>query len=233
MHIFASAIVNLRHGHSKNKHLLERNKMLWGLQVFDNISWSLEIYNITNGPDIIRTTYSVTNYTSAANMRNVDDFLQRIYNTIWDKKLNTNFITETYSTVEAHDMDQVQLKNNLKYASHNLSVDNATSRSTLQEISTLNQTREVTTNNHSVEIIEQFGYTFERKKKNIKNNEKQVKYDSKEFDILTEHLQIIESQNVNACTAGTSKKLGEGVVDNSRFQVEANVAVNRANMLTR
>jgi hypothetical protein len=57
-------------------------------------------------------------------------------------------------------------------------------------------------------------------------------------DVVTRFLQIVESQHVlgGNCTAGTALNLGEGVVDRyaqDRFRVEAEVAVNRANMLTR
>lgn len=57
-------------------------------------------------------------------------------------------------------------------------------------------------------------------------------------DVVTQFLQIVESQHVlgGNCTAGTALNLGEGVVDRyaqDRFRVEAEVAVNRANMLTR
>ncbi|CAD7077338.1 unnamed protein product [Hermetia illucens] len=57
-------------------------------------------------------------------------------------------------------------------------------------------------------------------------------------DVVTKFLQIVESQHLLGanCTAGTALNLGEGVVDQyaqDRFRVEAEVAVNRANMLTR
>lgn len=57
-------------------------------------------------------------------------------------------------------------------------------------------------------------------------------------DIVTRFLRIVESQQQlgENCTAGTDLNLGEGVVDRyaqERFRVEADVAVNRANMLTR
>lgn len=57
-------------------------------------------------------------------------------------------------------------------------------------------------------------------------------------DIVTRFLRIVESQPLlgENCTAGTDLNLGEGVVDRyaqERFRVEADVAVNRANMLTR
>lgn len=57
-------------------------------------------------------------------------------------------------------------------------------------------------------------------------------------DVVTRFLQIVESQHVlgGNCTAGTALNLGEGVVDRyaqDRFKIEAEVAVNRANMLTR
>ena len=59
-----------------------------------------------------------------------------------------------------------------------------------------------------------------------------------EFDIVTKFLRMIETQHLlgENCTAGTDLNLGEGVVDRyaqERFRVEADVAVNRANMLTR
>lgn len=59
-----------------------------------------------------------------------------------------------------------------------------------------------------------------------------------QVDIVTRFLQIVESQHLLGanCTAGTDLNLGEGVVDRyaqERFRVEAEVAVNRANMLTR
>ena len=57
-------------------------------------------------------------------------------------------------------------------------------------------------------------------------------------DVVTRFLTIVESQHLlgENCTAGTDLNLGEGVVDQyaqERFRVEADVAVNRANMLTR
>lgn len=57
-------------------------------------------------------------------------------------------------------------------------------------------------------------------------------------DVVTKFLQIVESQHLLGanCTAGTALNLGEGVVDRyaqDRFRVEAEVAVNRANWLTR
>ncbi|KAM7345294.1 uncharacterized protein ACRADG_011659 [Cochliomyia hominivorax] len=57
-------------------------------------------------------------------------------------------------------------------------------------------------------------------------------------DLVTKFLQIVETQHSlgSECEAGTSLNLGEGVVDRyaqDRFRVEAEVAVNRANMLTR
>lgn len=57
-------------------------------------------------------------------------------------------------------------------------------------------------------------------------------------DVVTKFLQIVESQHLLGvnCTAGTALNLGEGIVERyaqDRFRVEAEVAVNRANMLTR
>lgn len=57
-------------------------------------------------------------------------------------------------------------------------------------------------------------------------------------DVVTKFLQIVETQHLlgSNCTAGTALNLGEGVVDRyaqDRFRVEAEIAVNRANMLTR
>ncbi|XP_055379902.1 uncharacterized protein LOC129611022 [Condylostylus longicornis] len=57
-------------------------------------------------------------------------------------------------------------------------------------------------------------------------------------DVVTKFLQIVETQHLLGanCKAGTALNLGEGVVDRyaqDRFRVEAEVAVNRANMLTR
>ena len=58
------------------------------------------------------------------------------------------------------------------------------------------------------------------------------------LDIVTKFLRIVESQHFlgDNCTAGTDFNLGEGVVDRyaqERFRLEAEVAVNRANWLTR
>lgn len=57
-------------------------------------------------------------------------------------------------------------------------------------------------------------------------------------DVVTKFLRLIETQHLMGenCTAGTHLNLGEGVVDRyaqERFRIEADVAVNRANMLTR
>ncbi|KAG7212559.1 hypothetical protein KM043_012861 [Ampulex compressa] len=62
--------------------------------------------------------------------------------------------------------------------------------------------------------------------------------ESVQVDIVTRFLRIIENQHLlgENCTAGTDLNLGEGVVDQyaqERFRLEANLAVNRANMLTR
>ncbi|XP_015183373.1 PREDICTED: probable G-protein coupled receptor 158 [Polistes dominula] len=62
--------------------------------------------------------------------------------------------------------------------------------------------------------------------------------ESVQVDIVTRFLRIIENQHLlgENCTAGTDLNLGEGVVDRyaqERFRLEANLAVNRANMLTR
>lgn len=59
-----------------------------------------------------------------------------------------------------------------------------------------------------------------------------------QVDIVTRFLRIIENQHTlgENCTAGTDLNLGEGVVDQyaqEKFRLEANFAVNRANMLTR
>lgn len=59
-----------------------------------------------------------------------------------------------------------------------------------------------------------------------------------EFDIVTKFLRMIEEQHLlgENCSRGTDLNLGEGVVDRyaqERFRIEADVAVNRANMLTR
>lgn len=57
-------------------------------------------------------------------------------------------------------------------------------------------------------------------------------------DVVTRFLRLIETQHLlgENCTAGTDLNLGVGVVDRyaqERFRIEADVAVNRANMLTR
>lgn len=71
-----------------------------------------------------------------------------------------------------------------------------------------------------------------------KSSEKSETVRSGHVDIVTRFLRIVESQHLlgENCTAGTDLNLGEGVVDRyaqERFRVEADVAVNRANMLTR
>ena len=58
------------------------------------------------------------------------------------------------------------------------------------------------------------------------------------YDKLSRFLQTVEQQHLlgSNCTAGTSLNLGEGVVDRyaqERFRIQAEIAVNRANMLTR
>lgn len=68
-----------------------------------------------------------------------------------------------------------------------------------------------------------------------RNNRLKMKKGS---DVLTRFLDIVESQHLLGanCTAGTALNLGEGVVDQyaqERFQTTVEVAVNRANMLTR
>ncbi|GAB6025630.1 hypothetical protein CHUAL_011356 [Chamberlinius hualienensis] len=58
------------------------------------------------------------------------------------------------------------------------------------------------------------------------------------MDVVTKFLHIVESQSIlgENCSAGTEMNLGKGVVDRyaqERFRLEAEVAVNRANFLTR
>lgn len=72
----------------------------------------------------------------------------------------------------------------------------------------------------------------------LKETGVQEKGQHETVDIVTRFLRIVESQNLlgENCTAGTDLNLGEGVVDRyaqERFRIEADVAVNRANMLTR
>lgn len=57
-------------------------------------------------------------------------------------------------------------------------------------------------------------------------------------DLVSKFLRVVESQHMlgDNCTAGTETTLGEGVVDRyaqERFRLQAEVAVNRANWLTR
>lgn len=70
------------------------------------------------------------------------------------------------------------------------------------------------------------------------NEEDVVQKRPVEVDIVTRFLRIVETQQQlgENCSAGTDLSLGEGVVDRyaqERFRVEADVAVNRANMWTR
>ncbi|XP_076262714.1 metabotropic glycine receptor-like isoform X2 [Rhynchophorus ferrugineus] len=65
-----------------------------------------------------------------------------------------------------------------------------------------------------------------------------VRIPNGDVDIVSHFLRIVESQHLlgDNCTAGTNLTLREGVVDRyaqERFRVEADVAVNKANMLTR
>ncbi|KAL2743114.1 unconventional prefoldin RPB5 interactor-like protein isoform X1, partial [Vespula maculifrons] len=70
------------------------------------------------------------------------------------------------------------------------------------------------------------------------STKRHLEKESVQVDIVTRFLRIIENQHLlgENCTAGTDLNLGEGVVDRyaqERFRLEANLAVNRANMLTR
>lgn len=70
----------------------------------------------------------------------------------------------------------------------------------------------------------------------LKDGKSQEKSDRGHVDIVSRFLRIVESQQIKNCSAGTDLNLGEGVVDRyaqDRFRVEADFAVNRANMLTR
>lgn len=85
---------------------------------------------------------------------------------------------------------------------------------------------------HEEELDEYFN------EKNFTIEEEILPAKSGQIDIVTRFLHIVESQHTlgENCTAGTDLSLGEGVVDRyaqERFRVEADVAVNRANMLTR
>lgn len=89
-------------------------------------------------------------------------------------------------------------------------------------------------------VYEELGKSFNDSEKERENFEELVKKDKPavQDDIVTRFLRIIENQHLlgENCTAGTDLNLGEGVVDQyaqERFRLEANFAVNRANMLTR
>ncbi|ERL94857.1 hypothetical protein D910_12130 [Dendroctonus ponderosae] len=76
---------------------------------------------------------------------------------------------------------------------------------------------------------------MEEIRKRPENNSRMANGD---VDIVSHFLRIVESQHLlgDNCTAGTNLTLREGVVDRyaqERFRVEADVAVNKANMLTR
>ncbi|XP_054009864.1 probable G-protein coupled receptor 158 [Hylaeus anthracinus] len=89
---------------------------------------------------------------------------------------------------------------------------------------------EVGRNESEREDYEDYGRTVVDQ---VKGNKEPV-----HVDIVTRFLRIIENQHLlgENCTAGTDLNLGEGVVDQyaqEKFRLEANLAVNRANMLTR
>lgn len=81
-------------------------------------------------------------------------------------------------------------------------------------------------------------YDFDSSDERNATERKKPDKQSVQTDIVTRFLRIIENQHLlgENCTAGTDLNLGEGVVDlyaQERFRLEAEFAVNRANMLTR
>lgn len=81
-------------------------------------------------------------------------------------------------------------------------------------------------------------YDEEKEKEEEDDDDYEKIFPSGQVDIVTRFLRIIENQHLlgENCTAGTDLNLGEGVVDQyaqERFRLEAKLAVNRANMLTR
>ncbi|XP_025162936.1 probable G-protein coupled receptor 158 isoform X2 [Harpegnathos saltator] len=81
-------------------------------------------------------------------------------------------------------------------------------------------------------------YTSYEEPANASQDHGRRRPEAAQVDIVTRFLRIIENQHTlgENCTAGTDLNLGEGVVDQyaqERFRLEANLAVNRANMLTR
>lgn len=227
-------MLNFRHGRSKDRHLYGRSKTLWGLQVFDNISWSFSLFNETDYKDLMETSYSISSRQASRTQENVSSNFTIIFNeTILEPSkydsfigiLNKNIIIDTYLnetiTIKPQKLDQLQLKSILNYVTNIPNRDEFGSDASRIE---LNLQHYMTSSKDPHPDMEP--HQLKRQKKNYHKP-------AGGYDILTEHLQIIESQNSRDCTAGTSKSLGEGVVDNSRFQIEANVAVNRANMLTR
>lgn len=234
--VYASELYSFRHGRSKERHLYGRSKTLWGLQVFDNISWSFTLFNETLGEDLYETNYPFT--TNESFFDETVSLNSQIYNgteseNMIEHILNKNIIITTYlsepNNIKAHTMNQQQLKSILSYDSR------TNMHSKLEKDAARNDVTQQRFHNIDIATKDLLKNTvvFERQKKNTKILDHRYKNPMKRYDILTEHLQIIESQTSEECTAGTSKSLGDGVVDNSRFQIEANVAVNRANMLTR
>lgn len=246
IHIISSEILNLRHSRSKDRHLYGRSRTLWGLQAFDNISWSYALLNETDGLELLETSFVVKTanetHTDAGNLKFSITF-NETNDILIGQVLNENMIIDTYlrNPIGPNKMSQSELTNILNYVSDipnpdDFGPDASRLDLTFETISKNKHPPNLTLNKDSFEEIEirrssSFQkIAFQRQKK---NNQFKNPTPHHGYDILTEHLQIIESQNAKDCTAGTSKSLGEGVVDNSRFQIEANVAVNRANMLTR
>jgi hypothetical protein len=118
-----------------------------------------------------------------------------------------------------------------------------TADSNTTEIIGIDPTEDVNESTHDPEeeVLPDLGldYTSYEEPANASSDRStQRKSQAAQVDIVTRFLRIIENQHTlgENCTAGTDLNLGEGVVDQyaqERFRLEANFAVNRANMLTR
>ncbi|XP_057328967.1 probable G-protein coupled receptor 158 [Microplitis mediator] len=139
----------------------------------------------------------------------------------------------------------------VEIASRNITFESSTRKHDVYGVLVHHPT-EIKTFDEFVERNAEMDYAYEEFSKNLTDADserkvfdvgvddvkRKVDKPSVQDDIVTRFLRIIENQHLlgENCTAGTDLNLGEGVVDQyaqERFRLEANFAVNRANMLTR
>lgn len=224
---------NIRHSRSRPYFLIDNR----------HISEPITPSPITPKENLLTRPYSASQQTSYSNQTESEDTFLYFYEADELARVNKNsevIDVETGGkatpTIAAYVYEDTEISKSLVGADHTQTV----LKNKDDKKQNISAEQKNTTKNEEVE--DKINLNALKEEKIDKSDEESKKLDqsyrSGNVDIVTRFLRIVESQHLlgENCTAGTDLNLGEGVVDRyaqERFRIEADVAVNRANMLTR